>query len=59
MDPLILTLKLLRIVFYICVIAALVGYCAERFFDYPNTYWIWAGLGAIGTSVIRFFLKFI
>lgn len=59
MDPIDFMLKLLRILFYVFVVAALIGYAAESWFDTPNTYWIWCGLGAVGTSVIRFFLRFV
>lgn len=58
MDPIDFTQKFLRILFYVLVAAALVGFAAERWFDTPNTYWIWCGMGAIGASVIRYFLRF-
>ena len=59
MDPIEFMQKLLRILFYVCVIAAIIGFVADRYFDTPNTYWLWCGLGAIGCSVIRFFLRFV
>lgn len=59
MDPIIFMQKLLRILFYVFVVATLVGFAAERWYDYPNTYWVWCGLGAVGTSLIRFFLRFV
>lgn len=59
MDPIDIAQKVLRIVFYVCVGIALYGFVSERFFDTPNTYWIWAGLGAIGSSIVRFFLRFV
>lgn len=59
MDPIDFMQKFLRILFYVLVIAALAGYAAEYFFNYPNTYWIWSGMGAVGCSVIRFFLRFV
>ena len=58
MDPLDLIPKLLRILFYVFVLVAIGGYCADRWFDLPNTLWIWSGVGAIGCSLIRFFLRF-
>ena len=59
MDPVVFMQKFLRIAFYILVVAALAGFAADRYFDLPNTYWIWCGVGAIGCSLIRFFLRFI
>lgn len=59
MDPIDFMRKALRILFYVLVVAALVGFAADRYFDYPNSYWVWAGMGAIGCSVIRFFLRFV
>lgn len=59
MDPIDFTQKLLRILFYIFVVVTLVGFAAEKWFDTPNTYWVWSGMGAIGTSVIRYFLRFV
>lgn len=59
MDPIDFMQKLLRILFYVFVVVTLVGFAAEKWFDYPNTYWVWSGLGAIGASVIRFFLRFV
>jgi len=59
MDPIIFMQKLLRILFYVFVAITLVCYCAERFYEWPNTYWVWCGLGAIGTSLVRFFLRFV
>jgi len=58
MDPIDFMQRFLRILFYVLVIATVVGFVAERYYDYPNTYWIWCGMGAIGASVIRFFLRF-
>lgn len=59
MDPIDITQKILRFLFYLFVAATLVGFSAEKWFDYPNTYWVWCGMGAIGTSLIRFFLRFV
>lgn len=59
MDPIEFMQKLLRILFYVLVVAALAGFAAEYFLNYPNTYWLWCGMGAIGCSVIRFFLRFV
>lgn len=59
MDPIIFMQKLLRILFYVFVVVTLVCYASERWYDWPNTYWVWCGLGAVGTSLIRFFLKFV
>lgn len=59
MDPIIFMQKFLRILFYIFVVATLGFYVAERWYDWPNTYWVWCGLGAVGTSLIRFFLRFV
>lgn len=59
MDPIDFMQKFLRILFYVLVVAAIAGYAAERWFDMPNTYWIWCGMGAIGASIIRFFLRFV
>lgn len=59
MDPFVFFMKLLRVLFYVCVAATLICYSAERWFDMPNPYWIWCGLGAVGTSLIRFFLRFV
>jgi len=59
MDPIEFMQKLLRILFYVLVVAALAGFAAEYFLHYANTYWIWCGMGAIGCSVIRFFLRFV
>lgn len=59
MDPIEFMQKFLRILFYVLVVATLGCFAAEKWFDYPNTYWIWCGMGAIGTSLIRFFLRFV
>lgn len=59
MDPIDFMQKFLRILFYVFVVVTLVGFAAEKWLDYPNTYWVWSGLGAIGASVIRFFLRFV
>lgn len=59
MDPIDITQKILRFLFYLFVAATLIGFSAEKWFDYPNTYWVWCGMGAIGTSLIRFFLRFV
>lgn len=59
MDPIDITQKVLRFLFYLFVAATLIGFSAEKWFDYPNTYWVWCGMGAIGTSLIRFFLRFV
>ena len=59
MDPIIFMQKLLRILFYIFVAITLVCYAAEKWYDWPNTYWVWCGLGAVGTLLIRFFLRFV
>lgn len=59
MDPIDVAQKVLRVLFYIFVGIALYGFITDHFYNTPNTYWIWSGLGAIGTSVIRFFLRFI
>ena len=59
MDPIEFMQKLLRILFYVFVVVTLVCYAAERLYEWPNTYWVWCGLGAVGTSLIRFFLRFV
>lgn len=59
MDVIDFVQKLLRILFYIFVLITLVGFAAEKWFDMPNTYWVWCGMGAMGTSLIRYFLRFI
>lgn len=59
MDPIEFMQKLLRILFYVFVAVTLVCYAAERWYECPNTYWVWCGLGAVGTSLIRFFLRFV
>lgn len=58
-EPLDFMQKLLRILFYVFVAAALLLFAAEKWFDYPNTYWMWCGMGAIGCSLVRFFLRFV
>lgn len=58
MDPLIFAFKALRVLFYIFVIATAVCYALSYYQGFPENYWIWCGCGAIDTSVIRFFLKF-
>lgn len=58
MDPLIFAFKALRVLFYIFGIATAVCYALSYYQGFPENYWIWCGCGAIGTSVIRFFLKF-
>lgn len=59
MDPIDITQKVLRIVFYVLVAAAIYGFVQDHWFSNPNTYWIWCGLGAIGASLVRFFLRFV
>lgn len=59
MDPIEVMQKVLRILFYVCVVVTIAAYAADRWFDYPNVYWMYAGLGAIGTSLIRFVMRFI
>lgn len=51
--------KVLRYLFYICVVISLVCYAAEYFFGMTNVYWFYAALIAIGCSLVRFFLRFI
>lgn len=58
MDPIELFQKILRILFYVLVAGALIGFAAERWFDTPNVYWMWCGLGAIGASIMRFVMRF-
>lgn len=58
MDPLVIAFKVLRIVFYVFVIATGICFALSYYQGLPDNYWIWCGCGAIGTSVIRFFLKF-
>lgn len=50
--------KVLRILFYVCVVLTLVCYAAQRWFDLPNPYWMYCGVGAVGCSLVRFFLRF-
>ena len=57
MDPLIFAFKALRILFYIFVVATGIFFALAHYKGYPETYWIWCGCGAVGTSVIRFFIK--
>ena len=57
MDPLIFAFKALRVLFYILVIATAICYALSYYQGLPENYWIWCGFGAVGTSVIRFFLK--
>ena len=59
MDPIDIMQKVLRILFYVLVAGALVGFAQNHWFGHPNTYWIWCGLGAIGASLVRFFLRFV
>jgi len=58
MDPLVFLFKALRVLFYIFVIATGVCFALSYFKGFPENYWIWCGCGAIGTSVLRFFIKF-
>lgn len=58
MDPLVFLFKALRVLFYIFVIATAVCFALSHFNGLPENYWIWCGCGAIGTSVLRFFIKF-
>lgn len=57
MDPILFTMRLLRILFYVLVVATLVLYLLARYQGWPDNYWIWCGMGTIGCSIIRFFLK--
>jgi len=59
MDPFEMIQRVLRILFYVLVVFALVGFAAEKFFDAPNVYWMYCGVGAIGCSLIRFVLRFL
>jgi len=58
MDPLIFAFKALRVLFYIFVAATAICYALSYYQGLSENYWIWCGCGAIGTSAIRFFLKF-
>ena len=54
-----LFLKVIRILFYVFVAVALIGFAAQQWFGFPNDYWLYSGLFAIGCSLIRFFLRFV
>lgn len=57
MDPLVFLFKALRVLFYIFVIATGVCFALSYYNGLTENYWIWCGCGAIGTSVLRFFIK--
>lgn len=57
MDPIIVVCRILRYLFYILVAATLVLFALDHYGSYTNPYWVYCGCGAIGCSVIRFFLK--
>lgn len=59
MDSFEIFQKVLRYLFYVLVTVALVCYAAERWFDAPNAYWLYSGLGAIGCSLIRLVMRFV
>lgn len=52
-------IKVIRIFFYVMVVATLALYGADYMGWWSNAYWVWAGTAAIGASLIKFFLRFV
>ena len=46
MDPLVLVFKVLRIIFYVFVIATGICFALSYYKGLPDNYWIWCGCAA-------------
>ncbi len=51
--------KVLRYLFYLLVAATAVLWALSHYQNLDARYWIFCGMGAIGCSLLRFFLRFI
>lgn len=59
MNELAIIQKVLRYLFYLLVIATAVLWTLSHYQQLDDRYWIFCGIGAIGCSMLRFFLRFI
>lgn len=51
--------KILRYLFYLLVAATVVFWALAHYQHLDDRYWIFCGVGAVGCSMLRFFLRFI